>query len=140
MDVPTGLPRPDAPLGVLMVCGRNAQVQTLRRLLGEWPCPVFLYWTTDPLEALRLTLNESPRLALLDARLERSGGKALSRQLSRWSPELEVFVFDERGALGSPSMHSTWQWSELPRVLSWWAGRHLAAPFVPAAAMPVRAA
>lgn len=123
MDVPTGLPGTDAPVGVLMVCARNEQVQTLRRLVTTWPFPVRVHWTTDPLDALRLTLHEAPRLALVDARLERAGGKALSRQLARWNAELEVFVFDEQEALGNPVMHSTWLWSELPRVLAWWLGR-----------------
>lgn len=131
MDVPTGLPPLDAPIGVLMVCARNEQVQALRHLVAAWPRPVQVHWTTDPLEALRLALHEAPRLALLDARLERAGGKALSRQLARWNAELEVFLFDDREALGSPSMHSTWLWTELPRVLSWWAGRHLAGPAAP---------
>lgn len=125
MDVPTGLPPNDEPLRVLVVCGRNAQVQAVRRIVATWPRRVEMLWTTDPLEAMRLTLNESPHLALVDARLDRAGGQALIRQIARWSPELEVLAFDERHLLGSLPQPSTWHWSELAMVLSWWAKRHI---------------
>ena len=125
MDVPTGLPPNDEPLRVLVVCGRNAQVQAVRRIVATWPRQVDVLWTTDPLEAVRLTLAASPDLAIVDARMDRAGGKALIRQIARWNAGLEVFAFDERDTLGSLPQPSTWHWSELAMVLSWWAKRHI---------------
>lgn len=125
MDVPTGLPPNDEPLRVLVVCGRSAQVQAVRRIVATWPRRVEVQWTTDPLEAVRLTLNASPHLALVDARLDRAAGQALVRQIARWKPEMEVLAFDERHMLDSQPRPSTWHWSELAMVLSWWAKRHI---------------
>ena len=128
MDDTTGLPPQDAPLRLLVVCGRSAQVQAVRGIVAAWPRAVDVQWTTDPLEAVRLTLAESPHLAIVDARMDRAGGKALIRQIARWNAGLEVFAFDERDTLGSLPQPSTWHWSELAMVLSWWARRHLGLP------------
>lgn len=125
MDVTPDLPLSDVPLRVLVVCGRSAQVQSVRRIVATWPRQVDVLWTTDPLEAVRLTLGESPDLAIVDARMDRAGGQALIRQIARWNAELEIFAFDERDMLGSLPQPSTWHWSELPMVLAWWARRHL---------------
>jgi hypothetical protein len=117
-------PRID-PVDVLLVCTRSHCVATVREVLSPWPVQVRVRWTSDPIDALRLALAEPPSLAIVDARLERSGGRALIGQLARWRAELEVFAFEDALADGSSGTPSAWHWRELPTVLRWWARRHL---------------
>lgn len=117
-------PRID-PVDVLVVCPRAHCVPTVREVLSRWPVQVRVRWTRDPIDALRLALVEPPSLAIVDARIDRAGGRALIGQLARWRAELEVFAFDEDGAGASAGHPSTWHWRELPMVLRWWAQRHL---------------
>lgn len=117
-------PRSD-PVDVLVVSARGQFVPAVREVLSRWPVQVRVRWTSDPIDALRLALAEPPSLAIVDARLDRAGGRALVGQLARWRAELEVFAFEESGADAPPSSPSTWHWRELPQVLRWWARRHL---------------
>jgi hypothetical protein len=123
-------PRID-PVDVLVVSARGHCVSTVREVLSRWPVQVRVRWTSDPMDALRLALAEPPSLAIVDARLERSGGRALIGQLARWRAELEVFAFEEPLVDGPSGAPSTWHWSELPTVLRWWAARHLPGEEVP---------
>lgn len=124
MDILT----PCAPLPirvrVLLVCAHQLQTQKAKAWLAQWICPVDLLCASDPLEAMRLALGSSLHLALIDARVDGADGRALSRQLSRWNSELEVFAFDEPGSAGSLPTEGNWHWAELPMVLSWWQRRH----------------
>jgi hypothetical protein len=117
-------PRID-PVDVLVVSARGHSVSTVREVLSRWPVQVHVRWTSDPMDALRLALAEPPSLAIVDARLERSGGRALIGQLARWRPELEVFAFEDPQVDGPSGAPSVWHWRELPTVLRWWATRHL---------------
>lgn len=115
-----------AVVDVLVVSSRAACVPTVREVLTRWPVQVNVRWAADPVDALRQVLAAPPTLAIVDARLDRSGGRALVAQLLRWRAELEVLAFDE--ALEEPpSGMSVWHWRELPAVLRWWAQRHLKA-------------
>ncbi len=117
-------PRID-PVDVLVVSARAHCVPTVREVLSRWPVRVNVRWTSDPVDALRLALVEPPSLAIVDARLDRAGGRALVGQLARWRAELEVFAFEDPDIDGRPGMPSAWHWRELPSVLRWWAQRHL---------------
>jgi hypothetical protein len=117
-------PRID-PVDVLVVSARSHCVPIVREELSRWPVQVRVRWTSDPIDALRLALAEPPSLAIVDARLDRAGGRALIGQLARWRAELEVFAFEEPADSITPSGPSTWHWRELPMVLRWWAKRHL---------------
>jgi len=117
-------PRTD-PVDVLVVSARGQCVPAVHEVLSRWPVQVRVRWTSDPIDALRLALADPPSLAIIDARLDRAGGRALMGQLARWRAELEVFAFEESAADAPPSGPSTWPWRELPSVLRWWAKRHL---------------
>lgn len=117
-------PRID-PVDVLVVCARAQCVPTVHAVLSRWPVQVRVRWTSDPMDALRLALAEPPALAIVDARLERAGGRMLIGQLARWRPELAVFAFEDPLVASRSGAPSTWHWRELPRVLRWWAQRHL---------------
>jgi hypothetical protein len=112
-------------LQVLVLCPRGQALQDVREQVARWPVPGQVRWTSDPVEALRLALAQPPALAIVDARLDRAGGRALVGQLARWRADLEVFIFDDPPAEGLRGQGSLWHWSELPRVLRWWARRHL---------------
>lgn len=112
-------------LDVLAVCPRGQTLQDLRSLIAQWPVPARVRWTSDPVDALRMAITQRPALVLVDARLDRAGGRALIGQLARWRNDLDVFAFDEPQPGGSRSGPSLWHWSELPRVLRWWVQRHL---------------
>lgn len=114
-------------LEVLVLCPRGQALQDVRDQVARWPLPGRVRWTSDPIEALRLALARPPALAIVDARLDRGTGRALVGQLARWRSELEVFVFDDPPAEGLRGQGSLWHWSELPRVLRWWARRHFPA-------------
>lgn len=118
-------------LQVLVLCPRGQALQDVREQVARWPVPAQVRWTSDPVEALRLALAQPLDLAVVDGRLERAGGRALVGQLARWRPELEVFVFDDPPAEGLRGQGSLWHWCELPRVLRWWARRHLPPQAVP---------
>lgn len=115
----------EVPLHVLVVCPRGQTLQDVRALIGQWPVPAHVRWTSDPVEALRLALAQRPALVLVDARLDRAGGRALIAQLLRSNNQLDVFAFDEPHLPGLRARPSLWHWSELPRVLRWWVQRHL---------------
>jgi hypothetical protein len=117
-------PRID-PVDVLVVSARAHCVPTVREVLSRWPVRVNVRWTSDPVDALRLALVEPPSLAIVDARLDRAGGRALVAQLARWRSELEVFAFEDPEVDGRSGLPSVWHWRELPAVLRWWAQRHL---------------
>jgi hypothetical protein len=117
-------PRID-PVDVLVVSARAHCVPTVREVLSRWPVRVNVRWTSDPVDALRLALVEPPSLAIVEARLDRAGGRALVGQLARWRAELEVFAFEDLAIDGRSGLPSVWQWRELPAVLRWWARRHL---------------
>ncbi len=121
---PDSRPRID-PVDVLVVCSRAHCVPTVRDVLSRWPVQVRVHWTSDPFDALRLALAEPPSLAIVDARLERAGGRMLIGQLARWRPELSVYAFEDPLVDGPSGAPSSWHWRELPRVLRWWAQRHL---------------
>ena len=121
---PDSRPRID-PVDVLVVCARGHCVPTVREVLSRWPVLVRVRWTSDPIDALRQALAEPPSLAIVDARLERAGGRMLIGQLARWRAELEVFAFEDPLVDGPSGAPSAWHWRELPTVLRWWARRHL---------------
>lgn len=112
-------------LDVLAVCPRGQTLQDVRALIAQWPVPARVRWTCDPVDALRLAINQRPALVLVDARLDRAGGRALISQLARWRNDLDVFAFDEPQHCDPRSQASLWHWSELPRVLRWWVQRYL---------------
>lgn len=112
-------------LDVLAVCPRGQTLQDVRALIAQWPVPARVRWTSDPVDALRLAITQRPALVLVDARLDRAGGRALVNQFARWRADLDVFAFDERHHHDPRSQPSLWHWSELPRVLRWWVQRHL---------------
>lgn len=123
---PAGDSRPRIdPVDVLVVCARAHCVPTVQAVLSRWPVQVRVHWTSDPIDALRLALSAPPSLAIVDARLERAGGRMLIAQLARWRPEMAVFAFEEPLVDVASGAPSTWHWRELPRVLRWWAQRHL---------------
>ena len=129
---------PPLPLGfehgtlqVLALCPRGQALQDVRDQVARWPVAGQVRWTSDPVEALRLALSQPLALAIVDARLDRAGGRALVGQLARWRSDLEVFVFDDPPGEGLRGQGSLWHWSELPRVLRWWARRHLPPQAVP---------
>jgi hypothetical protein len=124
------LPAPSADsepvlLDVLAVCPRGQTLQDVRTLIAQWPVPARVRWTSDPVDALRLAITQRPALVLVDARLDRAGGRALIGQLMRWRADLDVFAFDEPHNLDARAHARLWHWSELPRVLRWWVQRHL---------------
>lgn len=121
----TPCPNQDAALVVLAVCPRGQILQDLRAQVAAWPVAACVRWTADPVEALRIALTDPPALVVVDARLDRSGGRALVSQLARWRTDLDVFAFDDPPTEGLRAQPSLWHWSELPRVLRWWVKRHL---------------
>lgn len=112
-------------LHVLVVCPRGQTLQDVRALVGQWPVPAHVRWTCDPVDALRLAVAQRPALVLVDARLDRAGGRALIGQLVRMNNQQDVFAFDEPNNQDLRTQPSQWHWSELPRVLRWWVQRHL---------------
>lgn len=122
--LPRSAPRTD-PVDVLVVCARGNDVQAVRDIVSAWPVPTRVHWTSDPVDALRLALSNPPSLVVVDARLDRAGGRALVGQIARWRAEVEVFVFTEPRLDPAPGAPSTWHWRELTTVLGWWAQRHL---------------
>lgn len=110
---------------VLVVCARGQNVSTVSEVLSRWPVQVRVRWSSDPIDALRLALAEPPSLAIVDARLENAGGRALIAQLARWRDELEVFAFEDALVDDPSGTPGAWHWRELPMVLRWWAARHL---------------
>lgn len=118
---PLDMPR----LQVLVVCPRGEYLDTVRGLTRHWACNTELHWTADPAAALQRAQQSTPSLAILDARIDRASGRALSRELALANADLDVMSFDDRGVSSVRSQHSTWHWSELPRAISWWMQRHL---------------
>lgn len=123
-------PKPDNasrldPVDVLVVSARGTCVPTVHAVLSRWPVQVRVRWSSDPVDALRMALTEPPALAIVDAGLDRAGGRMLIQQLTRWQAELEVLAFEEPTQTGEVGRASCWHWDELPRVLRWWASRHL---------------
>lgn len=121
---PDSKPRFD-PVDVLLVSARGHCIPTVHAVLSRWPVQVRVRWTNDPIDALRLALAEPPSLAIVDARLDRAGGRMLIGQLARWRADLEVFAFEDPMVDGPSGARSCWHWRELPRVLRWWAQRNL---------------
>jgi hypothetical protein len=115
------------PLQVLVVCPRGEYLDTVRGLARHWACDAELHWTADPAAALQHAQQSLPSLAILDARIDRASGCALSRELALTRADLDVMSFDDRDVSSVRSRHSTWHWSELPRAISWWMQRHLQA-------------
>lgn len=116
---------PCVVLDVLVVCPRGQTLQDVRALIAQWPVPARVRWTCDPVDAMSLAIAQRPTLVLVDARLDRAGGRALIGQLARWRSDLDVFAFDEPHHQDLRAQASHWHWSELPRVLRWWVQRHL---------------
>ncbi|WP_175442840.1 hypothetical protein [Hydrogenophaga sp. PML113] len=129
--LPPGLGHGSLQVLVLVLCPRGQALQDVREQVARWAVPGQVRWTSDPVEALRLALAQPPALAIVDARLDRAGGRALVGQLARWRSDLEVFIFDDPPAEGLRGQGSLWHWCELPRVLRWWASRHLPSQAVP---------
>ena len=125
MRNPTLPPPQDDALVVLAVCPRGQILEDVRAQVAAWPVAACVRWTADPIDALRIALLHPPTLVVVDARLDRAGGRALVSQLARWRADLEVFAFDDPPAEGLRAQPSLWHWSELPRVLRWWVRRHL---------------
>lgn len=113
------------PLQVLVVCPRGEHLDAVRDLTRHWLQSAQIHWTVDPIEALQRAHQWPPVLAILDARIDRASGCALSRELVSARADLDVLSFDEPG-MGTALNHpSTWHWSELQRAVGWWLQRHL---------------
>lgn len=113
------------PLDVLVVCTRGQDVEEVRRLTAHWPVNARVMWAGNPVDALQRAMGQPPALVIVDARIDRAGGRALAHQFKRWREDMEVFVFEELA--DQPRLASSWRWRELPAVLDWWARRHLPA-------------
>lgn len=118
-------PTDTPPLQVLVVCPRGEYLDTVRGITRHWASGAELHWTADPAVALQRAQQAAPALAILDARIDRASGCALSRELALARGDLDVMSFDDRGVSSVRNRHSTWHWSELPRAISWWMQRHM---------------
>ncbi|MBW0168792.1 MAG: hypothetical protein KXJ61_01055 [Hydrogenophaga sp.] len=114
----------ESPLQLLVVCPRGERLETVRELTRSWVRSAQILWTADPGDALRRAREEPLVLAIVDARLDRASGHALSRSLAQHRADIDVLRFDESATLASPSQPSTWLWAELPRAIRWWVQRH----------------
>lgn len=127
MTVSLPTPLDNQLLQVLVVCPRGEYLDTVRGLTRHWAGSTQLHWTADPVVALQRVQQSAPSLAILDARIDRASGCALSRALALSRTDLDVMSFDDRDVSSVRSQHSTWHWSELPRAIKWWMQRHLQA-------------
>lgn len=120
-------PMPDTtrpqPLQVLLVCPRGEYLDSVRDLTRDMARDTTLHWTADPTDALRRMQHAQPVLAIVDARLDRACGSALTRALQQRFDELDVMRFEERCASVEPGDPGVWHWSELRRAIAWWAQR-----------------
>lgn len=112
-----------APLQVLLVCPRGEYLDSVRDLARHLARETQIRWTTNPIDALEKLKQARPALAIVDARLDRASGSALTRELQHNSDDVEVMRFDERRASAAPGDPGVWHWSELPRAMAWWARR-----------------
>lgn len=127
MTVSRPAPLDIQPVQVLVVCPRGEYLDTVRGLTRHWACNTEVHWTANPAVALERAQRSLPALAILDARIDRASGCALSRELALARADLDVMSFDDRDVSSVRSRHSTWHWSELPRAIGWWVQRHLQA-------------
>lgn len=118
-------PSSPAPLQVLLVCPRGEYLDSVRDLARHLARETEIRWTTNPTEALQQLKQARPALAIVDARLDRASGSALSRELQHNGDDVELMRFDERQASVAPGDPRVWHWSELPRAMAWWARRQL---------------
>lgn len=125
MTISLPAPLDHQPLQVLVVCPRGEYLDTVRGLVGDWVHSTQIYWTVDPVAALRRAQQSPPALAILDARIDRASGCMLSRELALAHTDFDVLSFDDPGANCVQCQPSTWHWSELPRAIGWWVQRHL---------------
>jgi hypothetical protein len=127
--MPASRPAPvgDHPLQLLVVCPRGEYLDTVRGLTLHWARDTEVHWTADPAAALQHARHSQPALAILDARIDRASGCALSRELALSRADLVVMSFDDRDAFSVSGTRSTWHWSELPRAITWWVQRNLRA-------------
>ncbi len=116
-------PSSSAPLQVLLVCPRGEYLDSVRDLARHLARETQVLWTANPSEALQQIKQAPPALAIVDARLDRATGSALTRELQHGADAVEVMRFDERRASAAPGDPGVWHWSELPRALAWWARR-----------------
>ena len=86
------------PLQVLLVCPRGEYLDSVRDLARHLAHATQIHWTNDPADALRQSRQSRPVLAIVDARLDRASGSALTRELQHSMLDLEVMRFDERRA------------------------------------------
>lgn len=115
-------PTQPVPLQVLLVCPRGEYLDSVRDLARQMARSTEVLWTADPADALRQVRQARPVLAIVDARLDRASGSALTRGLQH-DQDLDVMRFDERRASAGPGDPGVWHWSELPRAIAWWARR-----------------
>lgn len=115
--------RQSEPLQVLLVCPRGEYLDSVRDLARHLAHATEIHWTTDAVDALRQSKLARPVLAIVDARMDRASGSALTRELQHNDGDLEVMRFDERRASVAPGDPRVWHWSELPRAIAWWARR-----------------
>lgn len=123
-------PTQPVPLQVLMVCPRGEYLDSVRDLARHMTRATEVLWASDPAEALRQVQQARPVLAIVDARLDRASGSALTRELQHGNQALDVMRFEERRASVAPGDPGVWHWSELPRAIAWWA-RRLQRPAAP---------
>lgn len=118
-------PSSPAPLQVLLVCPRGEYLDSVRDLARHLERSTEIRWTTNSADALQQLKQARPALAIVDARLDRASGSALTRELQHNADAVEVMRFDERRASAAPGDPGVWHWSELPRAMAWWARRQL---------------
>lgn len=123
MQHPNSEPISPAPVQVLLVCPRGEYLDSVRDLARHLAPATEIRWTTNATDALHQLKQARPALAIVDARLDRAGGSALTRELQHGVDDVAVMRFDERRASVEPGDPGVWHWSELPRALAWWAGR-----------------
>lgn len=116
-------PVQSAPLQVLLVCPRGEYLDSVRDLARHLKRETKIRWTTNPIDALEQIKQAPPALAIVDARLDRASGSALTRELRHNVDDVELMRFDERRASVAPGDPGVWHWSELPRAMAWWARR-----------------
>ncbi len=127
MTVHRPAPIDTPPLQVLVVCPRGEYLDTVRGLVSDWVRSTQIFWTVDPVAALRRAQQSPPALAIVDARIDRASGCMLSRELALVPVDMDVLSFDDPSASCVHCQPSTWHWSELPRAITWWWRRHLPA-------------